>query len=174
MYKTILVATDGSDAANRAVDTAAGFAAKFGAGLHVVHVMLRGKIPQSFLRMAEVEHLIEPSSRQRPSPDKMPAGMAPTLDYTQGAYPTVKVATAYGDQILTRAANRARKAGVDSVTSHFEEGDSAEAILEVAGKVGADLIVLGTRGMGELKGLMLGSVSHKVIQFARCSCVAVK
>ncbi len=56
----------------------------------------------------------------------------------------------------------------------LREGNPAEAILKAAKQVDADLIVLGTRGLSDLKGLLLGSVSHKVIQLSPCSCLVVK
>ncbi len=48
------------------------------------------------------------------------------------------------------------------------EGPAAEAILEVARTRESDLIVMGTRGMGRLSGLLMGSVSQKVVGHAPC------
>ncbi|RLC11913.1 MAG: universal stress protein [Deltaproteobacteria bacterium] len=53
------------------------------------------------------------------------------------------------------------------------EGPAAEAIISVAESREADLIVLGTRGMGPFKGLLLGSVSTKVMQRAPCPVMVV-
>ena len=54
------------------------------------------------------------------------------------------------------------------------EGPTAEAILRVADVRNAELIILGARGRGSLKGLLLGSVTHKVIQHARCPVLVVR
>ena len=56
----------------------------------------------------------------------------------------------------------------------LEDGDPASTILRVAKGLDADMIVLGSRGLGDAKGLLLGSVSHKVAHFAECTCVSVK
>jgi nucleotide-binding universal stress UspA family protein len=53
------------------------------------------------------------------------------------------------------------------------EGPEAESILNVAKTVRVDLIVMGTRGMGTLKGLLIGSVSRKVIHHADCPVMVV-
>ena len=37
-----------------------------------------------------------------------------------------------------------------------------------------DLIVVGSRGLSDLKGMLIGNVSHKLIQLAKCTCIAVK
>jgi nucleotide-binding universal stress UspA family protein len=58
--------------------------------------------------------------------------------------------------------------GVD-VRAVAVEDDPANALLEAAG--GADLIVVGSRGRGGFKGLLLGSVSHQVAQHAPCPVV---
>lgn len=72
-----------------------------------------------------------------------------------------------GQEILQEAR---QKLGDTSVTMHEEllEGPEAEAILAVAETRQADLIVMGTRGLSTLQGLLLGSVSHKVIRHANC------
>ena len=59
MAKRILVATDGSDTAERAVDTASRLAKALGKELCIVHVLMHGRPSEEWLRMAEVEHLAE-------------------------------------------------------------------------------------------------------------------
>ncbi|MGK0619310.1 universal stress protein [Meiothermus cerbereus] len=54
------------------------------------------------------------------------------------------------------------------------EGPPAEAILRVAEIRKVDLIVMGTRGLGQLKGLLLGSQSQKVLTHARCPVLLVR
>ena len=53
------------------------------------------------------------------------------------------------------------------------EGPEPESILNSAKKNQADLIIMGTRGMGALKGLLVGSVSRKVIHLADCPVMVV-
>ena len=53
------------------------------------------------------------------------------------------------------------------------EGSEAEAILALAEKQQADLIVMGTRGFGAVKGLLVGSVSRKVIHLSTCPVMVV-
>lgn len=54
------------------------------------------------------------------------------------------------------------------------EGSAAEAILEVAHTRKVDLIIVGSRGLGKLTGLLLGSQSQKVIQHAPCPVLVVR
>jgi len=53
------------------------------------------------------------------------------------------------------------------------EGDPAEAIITAAEEEKCDLIVMGTRGLSNLKSIALGSVSHKVLQSAECMVLIV-
>lgn len=60
------------------------------------------------------------------------------------------------------------------VREELLEGPAAEGILRVAEARNADLIVMGTRGLGTLGGLLLGSVSSKVVQHAHCPVMLVR
>ncbi len=59
------------------------------------------------------------------------------------------------------------------VHAELAEGSDAEAILTLAEKYEADLIVMGTRGFGAVKGLLVGSVSRKVIHLSQCPVMVV-
>jgi nucleotide-binding universal stress UspA family protein len=54
------------------------------------------------------------------------------------------------------------------VHTELIEGDAAEAIIEVARTRNSNLIVMGSRGLGRLAGLVLGSTSQKVVSHAPC------
>lgn len=60
------------------------------------------------------------------------------------------------------------------VQGYIEKGDPAEAIVDFAGRGGYDHIIMGSRGVSELRGTALGSVSHKVIHQANCRVTLVK
>jgi nucleotide-binding universal stress UspA family protein len=53
-------------------------------------------------------------------------------------------------------------------------GDPASEIIDIAEKEGADLIVIGSRGLGTIKGVFMGSVSQKVTHHAKCPVMIVK
>ena len=78
-----------------------------------------------------------------------------------------------GDAILQRAVEHT-KGRITDVTTELREAPDAEAILEEAETHHCDLIVMGTRGLGRLAGLLLGSVSQKVVQHARCPVLLVR
>jgi nucleotide-binding universal stress UspA family protein len=69
-----------------------------------------------------------------------------------------------------------REIGDLPVEIHTEvlEGDPAEAILKVADTRKSDLIVMGSRGLGRLAGLLLGSTSQKVVAHAHCPVLIVR
>ena len=72
-----------------------------------------------------------------------------------------------GETVIGQAMAELQDSGV---TVHIEpcEGDPAEAIVNVAAVRHCDLIVMGSRGLGRLTGLLLGSQSQKVVQHAPC------
>jgi nucleotide-binding universal stress UspA family protein len=68
----------------------------------------------------------------------------------------------------------AREAGLKDVESLVVEGDPTRRISEIARDRSAEAIVVGSRGLGEVAGLLLGSVSHKLAQVAPCTCIIVR
>ncbi|WP_269584188.1 universal stress protein [Roseibium sp. Sym1] len=175
MINHVLVATDGSDSSIRAVDTAAGIALKFGARLTVLHVMLHGSRAEEASRMAEAEHLVRHASASAlPDLENVPGSMTDLFRASRNNEETARVLSAIGDRIVEDAAERARKAGVGEVATLVEAGDYAETILKAAQTGGADMIVLGSRGLGSLEGMLLGSVSDKVARHAACSVLTVR
>ncbi|MEW6572084.1 MAG: universal stress protein [Bacillota bacterium] len=72
-----------------------------------------------------------------------------------------------------RAAEITEEAGV-TVESVVQIGDPAQSIIEYAAREGFEVIVMGRRGMGMLKELLLGSVSSKVLQLAPCPVLLVR
>ncbi|MFH1452725.1 MAG: universal stress protein [Armatimonadota bacterium] len=60
------------------------------------------------------------------------------------------------------------------VDTHFEYGHPAEAIASYAANNGYDLIIIGNRGLSEIKSLFLGSISDRVLHIAHCPVLVVK
>lgn len=57
---------------------------------------------------------------------------------------------------------------------HVREGNIAKAILLVAKECGSDMIVIGSRGLGLLKGALIGSVSQKVVEESSIPVMVIK
>jgi len=78
-----------------------------------------------------------------------------------------------GKQVANHAAQKLREAGVDVIIEVLE-GSPADAILRVADVQQCELIVMGSRGLGALTSLLLGSVSHRVLAHARVPVLVVR
>jgi nucleotide-binding universal stress UspA family protein len=77
------------------------------------------------------------------------------------------------DATLREAAAESQAAGVATET-YARQGDPADAILDVAEERGADLIVVGNKGMTGAKRFLLGSVPNKVSHHAPCSVLIIR
>ena len=147
MLKNILVATDASPASNRAINFAADLAGKYGATLHLLYAVREMQLPPELKKMAEVE--------------KIAGARSDVLDFV-------------GNKILGDAQSRALKKGAAKIKSTLERGDPATAIMRYGKRRKVDLIVLGTRGLGQVKGMLMGSVSRKVTNLSDISCLIIR
>jgi nucleotide-binding universal stress UspA family protein len=177
MIKTIVVATDGSSHSRKAVALASETAAALGAKLVIVHALLRDADSAGLRKLANRRDLTK-EQRHLLDTYEVDIQMAVARSGLESTIVTVPPPTELlepiGQGLLNKAADAARNAGVKKVATALLGGDPADAILRRAKREKADIIVLGTRGVGELKGLFLGSVSHKVAAQAHCAVMTVK
>ena len=137
MFDTVIWATDGSDAAERALPFAKTLASSPGAKLVVAHVreLLGGRAGGYPVRVDEDEFVSE----------------------------------------LTHKVDRLRADGLDAslrVVPSFDP-NAAHALADLALEVGGNVIVVGTRGRGVVAGLLLGSVTQRLLHLAHCPVLAV-
>jgi len=142
--RNILVATDGSEVANRAIDTAAKLVLAVNGTLTIVTVgvALTETEQKQFRQFAQLEGIGD-------------------------------VAETLAQQTLHGAEQRARRAGVTSVKTLLAWGDPAQKIIEAIRLDNIDAVVVGRRGRGQLSGLLLGSVSQKLCSLASCVVIVV-
>ena len=145
MFERIVVGTDGSETATEAVRQAIELAKLTNSKLDLVAAF--EPVPQSRLRE---EHQEVPGD----------------IQYAVGPREDVNT-------ILEGAAGMAKQGGVDA-ERYPREGDPADAILDVAEDTGADLIVVGNKGMTGAKRFLLGSVPNKVSHHAPCGVYIVR
>ena len=148
MYTSIVVGTDGSPTAQHAVDQAASLARLTGARLHVVSAC------------STIDPLLAASAGGAVG---MP--LPPTLS-------TVEDQLEATGEILATVVDKLAADGLD-VTSHRRQGAAAQALVDVAQAVRADLLVVGSKGMTGVRRL-LGSVPNSVAHQASCSVLVVK
>lgn len=175
MIANILVATDGSETAGRAVDFAADLAAKLGVPMTVGHVLQHGSRVEELSRMAETEHLVRHvGNEMRPFVGDIPTNMNALFSDALSGADRERIVAVIGEEIAARAARSARDAGATDVSTSVVNGEYDEGILGMAKEVGADTIVIGHRGLGRVQRIFQGSVSQKVNQQAECTVVTVR
>jgi nucleotide-binding universal stress UspA family protein len=175
MQDRIIVATDGSDHGVRAVNFAATLSAKLGRGLSIVHVDLHERLSRELARLVESEYMLEhlsglDSLRAVPSA----ANLWEFYDSTQGEIERFRVLEIISEQVLERARAAAKATGATDIRIVRGSGDYADEILDAAEAERAGIIVLGRRGLGRLREILLGSVTQKVLHATDRTVVVVQ
>ncbi|MFR9731864.1 universal stress protein [Saccharopolyspora sp. MS10] len=144
-YRSVVVGTDGSPPSLRAVTKAASVAADTGAKLVVVCAYY----PSSDREVEQAKDELREEAFQ-------------------------VIGSAPAEQTLLEAADLARQAGVSEVETVPSLGAPVTALVDAAEKAGADLLVVGSRGLNTLKGRLLGSVPSEVARRADCDVLVVR
>ena len=107
-------------------------------------------------------------------PGPLASGVAPTMVETaiETYAETLATLESESQHMVDETAERFRTAGIPA-TAKVREGETAAEILDEAKETGADLIILGSRGVGGLSRLLLGSVARRVLVHAPCSVLVV-
>lgn len=145
MFDKVLVPVDGSEHADRAVETAIKLAQCYGSEVFLLHVIRDLSLPKEILEMIAAGEIT-----------------APRMQILQDS----------ADIILSKARQKMEQAGITGVKTECLIGDPAFEILKFAGQRGVDLIVIGQRGLGPTDGL-LGGVARKLVNRTGISCLIV-
>jgi nucleotide-binding universal stress UspA family protein len=149
LIRNILVAVDGSENSDRALDFALDFAEKFGSAvtvLNVSEVLAMGVVPQESATFSFDNMSIIGKDLRRIHED-----------------------------ILSKAVSHAKEFKPNlTVSSMLRDGDPAVEIVNVAKDSGFDVVVIGHKGSGMMRERFLGSISEKVAHLAPCPVVIVR
>ena len=145
MFESIVVGTDGSETATKAVRSAVELARAVGATVELVSAY--EPVPAQQL-----------AAERRDAPEDLQWAINPREVV---------------DATLEAAAEVAKEEGVTAQV-YARQGDPADAILDVAEEQNADLIVVGNKGMTGAKRFLLGSVPNKVSHHAPCSVLIIR
>lgn len=148
MSGEILVPVDGSEHSFRALQVACSLAKAENKKIKLLHVVPNKDIPEALKRFARVEHI---------------------NDSAEHLYES-----AVAENVLSAARDQAVAVGAEDVECSVEYGEASKGILEAASSGDVDTIIMGTRGLSDIQGLVLGSVAHKVAHGADCRVIAVK
>jgi nucleotide-binding universal stress UspA family protein len=176
MIRTIIVSTDGSEHADKAVGLAADLAGKYGARLVILHALMHNETPGGLRGMCErIGAPADLVARLDAETQTMVSVMGSAYAEVPVIMPLSKeLLEAIGQLICDKARETAHEHGATDVAVSVVSAAPADAILGAAKHEKADMIVMGSRGLGRFEGLLLGAVSQRVNHLADCTCVTVK
>lgn len=144
----ILLATDGSENSIKAMRFASELAGRYKSKLYILHVVPKMEIPESVLKYMATEEIKEP---------------------VDSVYLEL-----LGRRIVEMCDSECRAQKDAATETLVLSGDPASQIVKTAKEIGAEAIVMGSRGAGGLVARLLGSVTRKVLDTAEQTCIIVK
>jgi nucleotide-binding universal stress UspA family protein len=145
MFKSILAAFDGSEGAKAALRKAAELAVLCDAELKVLTVYRHHSVLEGSMYVLDAE-----------KPDDIE-----------------QIMITHAKEVVEVGASIAREAGCRKIRAFVKGGPTSRTIVGFAKEHDIDLIVIGSRGLGSIEGVLLGSVSHKITSLARSPVLVV-
>lgn len=163
MYKSILVPVDGSEHSRSALEIADRIGTAGETTLHLLHV-------------SDVRPTREVPGGIDVGASAMASGMSFTPEEIEQMDRSLADKIAHAERAgrdLIERVKQAANLGERETNDIVRMGRPAEVIVEEAESLGAEAIVMGSRGMSDLASLLVGSVSHRVMHTAKCRVVLV-
>lgn len=157
----ILVVTDGSEQSNIAINYLSKFPLPMDVEVRVMHVLTPIPIRPMVGSIGETWPL---------GPDMMPHTWS---ESTEEQIRWQEDEENQGKKILDDALHTMDAQGIKAL-SVLKRGDAATEILDYIDSLEINLVVAGSRGLGQVQGWLLGSVSRKLVHYANCSLLIVK
>jgi len=173
MFKNVVVSIDGSEPSSHALAVAADMAQRYGARLTIVHAVMDDASLSSLIEVAESHGFMDQITAELDEITSIKLVPVPITAAPLVAIPEYMLEK-IGQLLLKETASKARALGLETVETALLGEDAAQEILHFAETNDVDLIVCGTRGLGGIKSFFLGSVSHKLLEEAKCPCLVVK
>ncbi|WP_417426213.1 universal stress protein [Hoeflea sp.] len=145
MYETILVAIDGSEGSRKALQHAALLQKTCNSELLILTVFRHHSMLEASMSMVRPD-----------DPENMDDAMR-----------------GHAKEVAEEAKRLAAEAGATKIRAFVKSGQPARTIVKFGEEHKVDLIIVGSRGLGDMQGFLLGSVSHKVTSLAKCPVMVV-
>ncbi len=147
MFEKIVVGFDGSPESENAIRLACDLAQKYDSEVHLVHA---------------------------PHPQTVAFALGAVTGYHAATtMPSTEEVEKACDKIVNSAKAIAEQHNQKITQVYTERGDAAKQIIDCTEACGADLIVMGRRGLGNVGSLIQGSTSQRVNHLAKCACLSV-
>ncbi len=150
MINTLLVAVDGSNHSMKALDYASAIAASCKARVIILTVV---KVHNVQKHSAELRQY---------------------ADLENVSVVDLNALKSLANDLVVHATKRAREKGVGDIVTKVQEGPVARTIVACAQQNDVDMIVIGSRGLGNIEATLRGGVSHRVELLANCPVLSVK
>ena len=143
----VVVPIDFSENSRTIAESAAFIAGKFGAAVHLIFIVHNFEDYSGFL---------------------MPQMAIPTLEHDLMAGAEQKMA-----DFVKEITPHCQECGVSSVEWRVVNGDIGEEIVDFAGEINCDMIIMGTHGYKGLEKIVFGSIADKVVRSASCPVLTI-
>ncbi len=147
MINKLLVALDGSNHSLKAVDYTSEIAASLEAKVIILNVVKSQEFPEGLREYAKLEHVVGTD---------------------------IEILKKVAGHLVANAERRAKDKGVNDIVGEVQEGPVARTLVARAQHHDVDMIVIGSRGLGNIEATLRGGVSHRVELLAKCPVLTVK